>query len=66
MGMRGIDQSVGMMLITLAFLFISWTLAVVVMTVILPHVFHLEVPWAIVVLAWVAPGLPYLSKQRRS
>jgi hypothetical protein len=67
--MRGIDQSRGMMLITVAFIVTSWTLAVVVMTVILPHLFHLNVPWPVVALAWVAPvlalGGPYLSKRLR-
>jgi hypothetical protein len=67
--MRGIDQSVGMMLITVAFILTSWTLAVVVMMVILPHAFHLHMPWPAVALAWVAPilalGGPYLWKLLR-
>jgi hypothetical protein len=63
--MRGVDQSFGMMLITVAFILTSWTLAVVVMTVILPRAFHLNTPWPAVALAWVAPSLPYFWKRLR-
>jgi hypothetical protein len=66
---RGLDQSLGMMLITVAFIFTSWTLAVVVIMVILPHAFHLNTPWPLVALMWVAPilalGGPYLWKRLR-
>jgi len=67
--MRGIDQSFVMMLISVAFILTSWTLAVVVMTLILPRAFHLNTPWPVVALAWVAPilalGGPYLWKRLR-
>jgi len=66
---RGIDQSSGMMLITVAFILTSWTLAVVLITVVLPHAFNLNTPWPVVALAWVAPilalGGPYLWKRIR-
>jgi len=63
--MGSIDQSVGMMFITVAFILTTWTLVVVAVTVILPHAFHLKTPWPVVALAWVAPILPYLSKRLR-
>jgi hypothetical protein len=63
---RGIDPSVGMMLITLAFILAAWTLAVVVVTVTLPHAFHSKTHWPLVALVWVAPTLPSLSRRLRS
>jgi hypothetical protein len=56
----------GMMFITLAFILAAWTLAVIVVTVILPHAFHLKTLWPLVALAWVAPTLPSLSKRFKS
>jgi hypothetical protein len=62
---KAIDISWMMLVITVAFILTAWTMIVVVVTLILPHAFHLNTTWPVAALAWVAPILPYLSKRLR-
>jgi hypothetical protein len=68
--MRALDPSRSMLVITVAFILTAWTLVIVSVTVILPHILRLKAPWSIVVLAWVSPllalGGPHLWRRMRS